>query len=170
MTPRQRYVLDQAPRLLGSAMELEAFKDDPYQVLRPAEDLHQRAVARAAELAAAIYDHVMDAHAPAPTNPEPADSIPPCPHKAIIDLYHEFLPMCPRVRTWTDARAALLRQRWREHPDLDWWRGYFSYVAESSFLTGRTHGKDRRPFLADLEWLIRPAQYARVHEGKYHGL
>ncbi|MDE3023857.1 MAG: hypothetical protein KGI54_18730, partial [Pseudomonadota bacterium] len=35
----------------------------------------------------------------------PADDRHPCPHQEIIALYHEVLPMCPRVRDWTPARA-----------------------------------------------------------------
>ena len=74
------------------------------------------------------------------------------------------------MRSWTSQRQALLRGRWREHPDLDWWRGYLSHVAESAFLTGRAPpAPGRQPFLADLEWLVRPANMARIYEGKYHG-
>jgi hypothetical protein len=97
---------------------------------------------------------------------------PPCPHQAIIDLYHERLPMCPRVREWTRERQRLLTVRWREDPDrqdLKWWDGYFSYVAESRFLTGRTkpNGSNSKPFVASLEWLIRPSNFTKVYEGQY---
>jgi hypothetical protein len=27
---------------------------------------------------------------------------------------------------------------------------------------------DRRPFMAELEWVIRPSNWAKVVEGKYH--
>jgi hypothetical protein len=95
-----------------------------------------------------------------------------CPHQSIIALYHEVLPMCPPVKIWNKARRAFMRQRWRESPnrqDLDWWRRYFGYVAESPFLTGMANpAPGRLPFLADLEWLVRPGNMAKVIEGKYH--
>jgi len=95
-----------------------------------------------------------------------------CPHQAIIALYHEILPECPPVRTWHNGRARMLRQRWREdqkHQSLDWWRRLFGYVAESDFLAGRSQPQPgRSPFVADLEWLIRPSNMAKVIEGKYH--
>jgi len=100
---------------------------------------------------------------------EPVDS---CPHQQIIDAYHELLPTCTSVRIWNEQRRKLLRQRWRESEDrqrVEWWRKFFAYVARSEFLTGRAHAPaGRDPFCADLEWLIRPQNFAKVIEGKYH--
>lgn len=87
-----------------------------------------------------------------------------CPHKEIIGLYHEILPEHRKVKVWNSTRKALLAQRWREYSNLDDWRGYFEYVAESPFLTG---GNQRR-WRPDLEWLIRPNNLTKVLEGKYH--
>ncbi len=93
---------------------------------------------------------------------------PDCPHQAIIALYHKHTP-CRRIRTWRGQRPGLLRQLWREHPDLEWWQGFFEYVAESDWLCGRVPPRDgRAPFMADLEWLIRPNNFQRINEGKYH--
>jgi hypothetical protein len=101
--------------------------------------------------------------------PEPAD---PCPHQQIIDAYHEVLPNCTPVKVWTEQRRKLLRQRWRESEKrqrIEWWRKFFAYVGESKFLTGRSHAAtDRDPFVADLEWLLKPQNFAKVIEGKYH--
>ncbi|MDR3477644.1 MAG: hypothetical protein P4M14_06405 [Gammaproteobacteria bacterium] len=95
-----------------------------------------------------------------------------CPHKEIIALYHEILPMCPLVRSWGSPRRSYLKSRWREEParqNLGWWRGFFEHVKKSDFLIGNVPGRDGNdPFLADLEWLIRPSKFARVIEGKYH--
>lgn len=98
------------------------------------------------------------------------DSGPPdCPHKEIVALYHEILPMCPKVEVWNKTRAGYLRQRWKESPSLEEWRAYFEHVSQSKFLTGRVNGsKERPPFVASLEWLIRPENFANVIEGKYH--
>lgn len=106
-----------------------------------------------------------------PLFPDDGSAPPPkCPHEAIIALYHEVLPMCPRVVRWTDARQALLRTRWNEdvrHQSLDFWRDFFGYVGDSAFLTGRVTGKGAKPFLADLEWIVRPANFVKIIEGKY---
>lgn len=96
----------------------------------------------------------------------------PCPHVEIVAAYHELLPMCTAVRTWPEHRRAFLRQRWREsekRQSIGWWRKFFAYVAESRFLTGRGEASPGRdPFVADLEWLVRPQNFAKVIEGKYH--
>lgn len=96
------------------------------------------------------------------------DSVPSplCPHKEIISLYHECLPELARVKEWNDTRKKLLRKRWKDDPkrqNLEWWKGYFEYVKESPFLMG-----DKKEFQADLEWLIKPNNFAKVIEGKYH--
>ena len=97
---------------------------------------------------------------------------PDCPHQQIIETYHELLPSCPHVREWTAARQKLLRTRWTENAkrqSLAWWRKFFGYVAESEFLTGRgSCSPGRDPFVADLEWLVRPSNFVKVIEGRYH--
>lgn len=114
-----------------------------------------------------------DAYADAvhiPSLREGSDSkLSPCPHQEIIKLYHDVLPMCPVVRVWTKKRAGYLNARWKEHPDLDWWKKLFVYVAKSKFLTGGVDATgDREPFVVDLEWLLQPSKLAKVIEGKYH--
>lgn len=108
--------------------------------------------------------------------------VPDCPHDEIVAAYHELLPANPVVVEWTDARKAMLRQRWRERftsgsgkrptnkaEGLEWFRRYFGYVGQSAFLTGQVGRTDKPPFLADLEWLVRPQNFVKVIEGKYHG-
>ena len=130
-------------------------------------------------------------HSPMPTkNQEPrtinqdikpiyAESkIPPCPHQAIIDIYHQTLPELPKVISWNKTREAHLKQRWRElftefeckstEEALDWFKNdFFQFIKNSKFLTGRTQSKDRRPFLADLEWVIKPTNFTKIIERKY---
>lgn len=94
----------------------------------------------------------------------------PCPHQKIIELYHEVLPMCPQVRDWTPARQQQLRARWNEdksRQNLDYWRRYFEYVKSCGFLVGNQPDPRRRPFFADLEWLTKSANFAKVRERKY---
>lgn len=94
----------------------------------------------------------------------------PCPQSEIVALYHDALPMLPTMRTWPEDRQALLRTRWREDPErqsLEWWADFFAYVASCPFLLGQSSTPGRDPFLADLEWLLRPKNFRKVIEGKY---
>lgn len=114
--------------------------------------------------------------------PDGTQSTPNCPHEQIIAAYHEMLPTNPKVLIWDDRRRGYLKARWREmgkeglpsggyttvEEGLKWWRNFFDYVAGSKFLTGRTESKDRKPFLATLEWLVRSTNFAKVIEGNYH--
>lgn len=96
---------------------------------------------------------------------------PACQHKAILALYHEILPTSPEIRDWTAARADVLRTRWNEDPrrqNLDYWRKFFTYVAESPFLTGKKTGKDGRAFTPGLEWILKAENFAKIREGRYH--
>ena len=86
-----------------------------------------------------------------------------CPHKEIIGLYHQLLPECAQVVTWTEYLQGRLRARWREHPDLEWWKRYFEYVSRSDFLMGRV-----REFKVDLDWVIGPKNMAKIINGRYH--
>lgn len=95
-----------------------------------------------------------------------------CPHSEIIALYHEILPMCPEVRIWNKIRQTHLRQRWKESPErqnLKFWCQLFEHVKKSQFLIGQKAGHDGKPpFLTDLEWIIKPNNFAKIIEGKYH--
>jgi uncharacterized protein YdaU (DUF1376 family) len=118
-----------------------------------------------------------------PPDGEPADKkLPTCQHEAVIELYHKHLPTLRRVEVWNDARKGYLRQRWREVAEelskdkeilaadiLGWFADFFQHIASSKFLTGRVNSKDGRAFLADLEWILKPSNFAKIVEGKYHG-
>lgn len=110
---------------------------------------------------------------------EKAPACPPCPVQELIELYHQTLPELPRVAVMNTKREGLIRQRWRDfyaagdfktrEEGIECFRWYFAEkVKPSKFLTGRSNGNSRdRPFLADLEWLIRPTNFAKVVEGRY---
>lgn len=98
--------------------------------------------------------------------------ISPCPHQEIVDLYHSILPGLPMVKELTEARKAFIKGRWaasKERQSLEWWKDFFkTYVLASPFLCGNVIGRDGgRPFKATLEWLVRPANFAKVIEGYY---
>lgn len=89
------------------------------------------------------------------------------PHKAIVSLYHEILPELPAVKVWSSERQKTLRVRWKEDPkrqSLDWWRGFFEYVKQSSWLIGDNPNKWQPNF----EWLLEKKHFVNVIEGKYH--
>lgn len=97
---------------------------------------------------------------------------PPCPYQRILELYHEKLPVLPRVRELTDERKAKIRARWNNGlGGLDRWENYFAVVEKSDFLMGRCDPSPGRtkPFVADIDFLIRKSTIVKVAEGKYHG-
>ena len=102
--------------------------------------------------------------------------------RSVINLYHQHLPTLRRIEVWNDTRKGYLRQRWREvatelaqsktitkQDVLDWWATFFQHVGTSKFLIGKVNNKNGRAFVADLEWIIRPTNFAKIIEGKYHG-
>lgn len=96
----------------------------------------------------------------------------PVPFQKIIDLYHEMLPTLPRVEKLTKTRQGYIRQRYIEDlPAMKNWENYFDYVSQSDFLMGKVSATNGRPpFRASLEWLTKPANYAKVAEENYHGV
>lgn len=138
-------------------------------------------------VASLLPGRVPELFAPAPEEPPRGKPprIPNCPTQRIVDLYHQILPMLPRMEVMTDLRRSLIAGRWRQavSPDKDdpagrdlnsgieFFRDYFTFVAKSKFLTGQVNGSRGRdrPFRADLEWLMRPSNFAKVYEGRYSG-
>jgi hypothetical protein len=111
----------------------------------------------------------------------PSGGLPNCDHEKVIALYHQHLPTLRRVEVWNETRKGYLRQRWREVAEelakqkdiqvsdiLAWFTEFFVHIGTSKFLTGRVNSKDGRPFLADLEWILKPSNFAKIVEGKYH--
>lgn len=114
--------------------------------------------------------------------PKPPKGPPDCPHQAVLALWAEALPAMPQhlPSQWRGSRADHLRARWRETAvekrwtteaeGLEYLRRLFGFVGKSPFLTGRAKPRDGgRPFVCELEWLVNPTNWAKVHEGKYHG-
>ena len=112
----------------------------------------------------------------------PDGGLPNCDHEKVIELYHKNLPTLRRVEVWNETRKGYLRQRWREVAEelskekqivaldvLNWFGEFFDHISQSRFLTGRVNSKDGRAFLADLEWILKPSNFAKIIEGKYHG-
>lgn len=103
-----------------------------------------------------------------------------CPHEKLISLYQQEMPQNPVVRSWNSpARKNSMQARWRaivsdkkfedEASALEWFRRFFEYCNRSAFLRGdATPTADGRTFIADLEWLMKPSNFDKVIDGKYH--
>jgi len=90
------------------------------------------------------------------------------PYQKLVDLYHQLCPSLPKVKMLNETRRRLIRARWREHPDMDFWVNFFKRVEASDFLCGRVPPRgDRPPFIADFEWIIRPNNSVKILEGRY---
>lgn len=104
-----------------------------------------------------------------------------CPQEKLVDLYHECLPGLKPVRTWTTAsRRQNLAARWREMSErqefqseqegLDFFRSFFNFVGRSPFLMGQVQTNNGNPpWRADLPWLMKAENFAKVIDRKYHG-
>jgi len=122
------------------------------------------AISQEASIEASTESTAVDS-SPEPAEPDSDDGMPRCPVKRIVALYHEVLPELPPVQEFPEASVKMLRQRWRSDPErqsLDWWRGFFSYVRGCPFLMG-----EKTDFTADLLWLVRPTNFAKVLNGNY---
>jgi hypothetical protein len=89
-----------------------------------------------------------------------------CPHQDIINLYHLILPELPHIQEWDEAAKGWLRARWRSKPErqnLEWWQMYFEWVKKSGWLMGHV-----RHWSADLRWLVKSSNFAKVINGNYH--
>ena len=106
-------------------------------------------------------------------------SVPDCPAQALVDLYHELLPLNPQCLVLNDKRRGTIKARWREwfahgkivdeKSGMDFFKRFFGYVSGSDFLMGRTAARDGRPpFIADIDFLFAPESHVKIIEGKYH--
>lgn len=121
-----------------------------------------------------IQDTSAGAEVPASAMPS---RVAPCPTDAIVSMYHDKLPMLPRVEVVSESRRRAVSARWREvisDPQIrksavpktaamEWFDWYFEHASKSNFLTGRA--KDWR---ADFDFLMTPSKFAKVVEGHYH--
>jgi hypothetical protein len=108
---------------------------------------------------------------------------PACPVGAIVNAYHDLMPLNPKVRVLDDVRKKVIRARWREAAAMTIkpfgyqtepqgvaaWRKFFEVCADSMFLTGRAKAAEGKPpFLADIDFLLSPSGFKKCLENKYH--
>jgi uncharacterized protein YdaU (DUF1376 family) len=105
----------------------------------------------------------------------------PTMHKEVVDLFHKILPELPEVRIWNNTRQSLLKSRWREtavrlqwkdgNDGLEYFEKLFNWIRQSPFLMGKVNPKPgQRAFECELEWILRPQNWAKLIEGKYHAV
>jgi hypothetical protein len=101
-----------------------------------------------------------------------AEKKPPNPNLAtqVVEIYHEVLPDLPKVRvvndqlrTYIKARTPEIQKALKVEDPLQAWRVYFGIVKECPFLLGDSN----TTFKADLHWLARPTNCAKVLNGRY---
>lgn len=107
-------------------------------------------------------------------------ALPSCPHQAVLALWAELMPELQQSLKWTDARATLLRTRWREEAVEHHWTSeedglrffskLFRWCRKSSFLMGKTNPRapGGTPFSLTLPWLLKAENWAKVQEGNFH--
>lgn len=110
-----------------------------------------------------------------------SDALPPCPHAEILRLFAEHLPELPQPRAelWDGERAKALKARWRwcltakrgdgrryatnRDEALQWFGKFFAYVRRCPHLMG----DNTRSWTADLGWLVKADNFAKVQQGNY---
>ena len=111
---------------------------------------------------------------------EPSNKLPPCPHQEILALWQKHLPHLTQPRIWEGTRKASLKSRWIQaskpsafnetgyatiQNGLAWWESFFAYIADTTLAKG--FESDGRVWKADLEWVVRPANFQKIVDGKY---
>lgn len=108
-------------------------------------------------------------------------AFPPCPHKELLKLYQKHLPHLTQPRLWEGSRMTTMKSRWVQAsrpseyspkgynslPEgLAWWDSFFGYIANDTSLPKgfESNGRTWKP---DLVWIINPANFAKIIDGKY---
>lgn len=86
-----------------------------------------------------------------------------CDWAALAAYWNERRGLMPRLSVWSERRKAAVRARIREAGGLEAVRAAIDKAAESDFL----QGKNQRGFVADFDWVMRPANFAKVIDGNY---
>lgn len=102
-----------------------------------------------------------------------------CPHQLLIDIFATKVPELPKPRIWTGKRSKDMAARWKwvmsqkddsgqlkrttQEAGVEFFAGFFDYIASSDFLTGRSGAWTK----CDLPWLMKEENFAKVIEGNY---
>lgn len=111
-----------------------------------------------------------------------ASAFPTCPHQEILKLWKKHLPHLSQPRVWEGSRQTNLRQRWVQaakpsayspngyktlQEGLDWWDGFFAYIAQDTKLA-QGFESNSRVWRPDLEWVVNASNFQKIIDGKYN--
>ena len=85
------------------------------------------------------------------------------PVQEIFDVYNEICVSLPHAETITQMRRKAIHARYIEVKDVEKFKAVFRKAQESAFLTGRND----RGWRADLDWILKPANFTKIAEGNY---
>lgn len=119
---------------------------------------HEREVEKELEIEVEIEKESLP-----PIVPLAGDSSPRSVCREVVELYNSLCPSLPRCRTLSEQRKKAIHARLNAGYKLDDFRRLFELAEGSAFLRG-ANGKD---WTADIDWLIRDANMAKVLDGKY---
>lgn len=89
----------------------------------------------------------------------------PVPYEAIKTIYHDHCPSYPKIRKLSANRKKAIAARWKEYNgDLAIFIELFTMAEASPFLKGQND----RNWSADIDWLMKSDNMAKVLEGKYN--
>ena len=95
-----------------------------------------------------------------------------CPVGQIIDLYKSIAVRLPIPRVIPDVTRSDISARWRQDArfrTMDFWTEFFTYCENNQFLSGQVDGRDgKKPFRADLQWIVKASNFAKIINGNYH--
>lgn len=110
---------------------------------------------------------------------QPSSNLADCPHQQLIDIFASKVPELPKPRIWTGKRSKDMAARWKwvmsqkddsgqlkrttQEAGIEFFAGFFDYIASSDFLTGRSGAWTK----CDLPWLMKEENFAKVIEGNY---
>ncbi|QCX33501.1 helix-turn-helix domain-containing protein [Caloramator sp. E03] len=84
------------------------------------------------------------------------------PYEEIKNLFNNICVTLPKIRDIKGSRQKTVRQRWKENPDINFFKDLFEKVNNSDFLSGRS-GKWKACF----DWIIKPSNLQKIIEGNY---
>ena len=74
----------------------------------------------------------------------------------------------PRINGLDTDRRKIIAARWREQPELEFWREFYRRIARSDFLSGRAPPRNGgQPFLASWDWIHKASNFRKICEGNY---
>jgi len=92
------------------------------------------------------------------------------PYEKIKNLSNKILSDLPACKQLTDTRKKQILKIWNSKNEngeprnnLEWWESFFTFCKTIKFL----HGENDRGWVANLEWITKPANFIKIIEGNY---